>query len=46
MSGWQESPQPSSVFMRIPQTKGVVDATAHCYMKRLSGDLKNQDTLV
>ena len=45
-AGWRESPQLPSSFMRVPQTQGVVDANAHCYLRQLAGDLKNQDTFV
>ncbi len=37
---------PASRFMRIDATKGIVAADSHCYMRRMTGKLKNEDNYV
>jgi hypothetical protein len=44
--GWRESRQPAGRFSNIERAKGLLDKDGHCYFKRLSGKLKNQDTVV
>jgi hypothetical protein len=46
LAHWNESPALASSFMRIEQTRGIVDAHGHCYMKRLFGTLANEDQLI
>ena len=43
---WRESPQPAERFADVQRARGLLDKGGHCYFKRLSGTLKNQDTLV
>ena len=43
---WRESPQPARDFVNIDKTKGIVAGDGHCYLLRLHGDLKNEDTAV
>ena len=43
-AGWEESPQLASAFVKIAQSKGIIDGNSHCYKKDLRGQLKNQDT--
>jgi hypothetical protein len=44
--GWEESPQPASMFLEIEKTQKLVDGKLHCYRRKLHGKLKNVDTLV
>ena len=44
--GWEESPQPAGMFMKVKQSQDLVNAELHCYRRKLKGDLKNVDTLV
>lgn len=46
LNGWRESPQHAREFVDIERAKGIVAADEHCYLMRLHGDLKNEDTLV
>ena len=43
---WQESTQPAGLFMKVKQAQGMLDPDAHCYLLRLRGDRKNQDTVL
>lgn len=43
-SGWRESPQLAASFLRVGQTHGIIDGDAHCYLKRMVGELPNKDT--
>jgi hypothetical protein len=43
---WRESAQLARTFVKVDRTKGIILPDAHCYQLRLSGYLKNQDTLV
>ncbi|HEX5222886.1 MAG TPA: hypothetical protein VFZ59_25240 [Verrucomicrobiae bacterium] len=43
---WQESYANASRFMKTDKAKGLILADQHCYQKRLSGRLSNQDTIV
>ena len=45
-AGWRESPQLAKSFMDVALGKGIIDGSAHCYLKQLRGDLQNQDTLL
>ena len=46
-TGWQETPQPASMFMKkIELAQGIVDPEAHCYRRRMVGTFKNEDVLV
>jgi hypothetical protein len=44
--GWEESPQPAAMFMKIKPAKGLIDGELHCYRRKLRGELKNEDVLV
>lgn len=46
VSDWRESPQPAKSFMKADQSKGLIDAAAHCYLRELAGTRKNEDTYV
>jgi len=46
MHRWRESPGHPSGFMQVDKTKKIVNPDAHCYRIRMSGTLKNEDTLV
>jgi hypothetical protein len=43
---WEESPQPASLFMDVKKAQGLLAADRHVYRRRMSGKLKNADTLV
>jgi hypothetical protein len=43
---WRESPLLAAEFMQVQKAPGIVDARAHCYMKRMLGQRKNEDILV
>ena len=43
-SGWDETPELASAFVKVAKTKGIIDAGAHCYRKIIKGNQKNQDT--
>jgi hypothetical protein len=43
-TGWEETPQLASAFVKVAATKGIVDGSAHCYRKTILGNQKNQDT--
>ena len=43
---WRESPLLAAEFMQFQKAQGIIDAQAHCYMKRLAGQRKNEDVLV
>ena len=45
-AGWRESPQNAGAFMQVSSSRGLIDAHAHCYLKRMVGTFKNQDTWV
>jgi hypothetical protein len=44
--GWRESPRPAGRFANIERAKGLLDKNAHCYLRRLNGMRRNQDTLL
>ncbi len=44
--GWKESQGQAESFVRIAQTKKLVDGNAHVYRKSMRGMLKNADVLV
>jgi len=46
MMQWQESRQPVSMFMKVDNAQGLLDANKHCFRKEMRGDLKNEDILV
>lgn len=46
VSDWRESPQAAQSFMQIKQSQGLIDGNSHCYLKTMTGNLKNQDTYV
>jgi len=41
---WRESAVPAGRFMKLDKTQGIV-VEGHCYLKRIRGEQKNQDTL-
>jgi len=43
---WRESEMPAGRVMRTGQTQGIVDHRLHCYLRKIRGEQKNQDTLV
>jgi hypothetical protein len=43
---WRESPLLAADFVQTQKAQGIVDAAAHCYMKRMLGQRKNEDVLV
>jgi hypothetical protein len=45
-TGWEESAQPAGMFMNKEKAGSVILGDAHVYRRRLSGMLKNADTLV
>jgi len=42
---WRESALPALRFMKIEKTQGIIDGGLHCYLRKIRGDQKNQDTL-
>jgi hypothetical protein len=44
--GWEESPQPANLFMKIDKAQGILEPNAHVYRKMLRGKLKNEDIVV
>jgi len=43
---WDESPKLASGFVKTAKTAGIVDADRHVHRRRISGEQKNEDTLV
>jgi len=43
---WQESVQPAGLFMKVDKAQGVLAKDGHCYLLRLRGNLKNEDTMI
>jgi hypothetical protein len=43
---WEESRQPAGLFMKVKETKGILDPDSHCYALRINGKQKNEDILV
>lgn len=43
---WTESSQPARMFLKVKETQGLVAPDQHCYKRRLTGLLTNEDTLV
>ena len=46
LGGWRESNSHANSFMRVNQSKGVVQADQHCYLKEMHGRLANRDTIL
>lgn len=44
--GWEESPQPAGMFMKVDKSQHLIDGDLHCYRRRMRGELKNADTLI
>lgn len=44
--GWEESPQPAGMFMKVDKSQHLIDGELHCYRRRMRGELKNADTFV
>jgi hypothetical protein len=44
--GWEESPQLAGSFVDATKANGIIDASEHCYRKKLHGELPNRDTFV
>lgn len=45
-AGWRESPQLAKSFMRVADSRGLIDGAAHCYLNEMVGTRKNADTWV
>lgn len=43
---FRESPQLAKSFMRVSESRGLIDGAAHCYLRELVGTRKNADTYV
>jgi hypothetical protein len=43
---WDESDQLADQFLKVKETKGIVDANAHVYRKLMKGTFDNKDVLV
>ncbi|MBL9004908.1 MAG: hypothetical protein JNJ46_11725 [Myxococcales bacterium] len=46
VSEWKESTQPAKSFMRMAESKNLIDGAAHCYLRELVGTRKNEDIYV
>lgn len=46
VADFRESPQAALSFMRVKESQGLIDGNSHCYLKQMTGNLKNQDTYV
>jgi hypothetical protein len=42
---WRESDTPAARFMKVDQAQGIIDGSAHCYLRKIRGQQPNQDTL-
>ncbi|MFM8271975.1 MAG: hypothetical protein ACKODX_06520 [Gemmata sp.] len=43
---WDESEAPAEQFVKVKQTEGIVDGSAHVYRKQMRGPFENKDVLV
>jgi hypothetical protein len=43
---WQESARPAMAFMDVKKSAGIVDGNAHCYLKQIRGQHKNEDVVL
>jgi hypothetical protein len=43
---WEESFRPAVAFMKVRETKGIVEADGHCYRRTLAGSLPNRDIVL
>ncbi len=43
---WEESEALADTFVKVKQTEGIVDGTAHVYRKQMRGTFDNKDVLV
>jgi hypothetical protein len=43
---WKESAQPAGMFLDKDKAQGLIDPEAHCFRRRMKGELKNEDTFV
>ena len=46
LEGWSMSSGPTSQFMEVAPTEGIVDALVHCWRRPLRGRRENKDTWV
>ncbi len=46
LEGWRKSSGPTSKFMEVARTEGIVDALDHCWRRPLGGRRENRDTWV
>jgi len=42
---WRESATPAAQFMNLPKSQGIIDGRSHCYLRKIRGERKNEDTL-
>ncbi|MBI3856036.1 MAG: hypothetical protein HY293_10140 [Planctomycetes bacterium] len=42
---WRESPLLASAFMNVAKSQGIINGNAHCYLRKIKGKQKNQDTI-
>ena len=40
---WEESTQPARFFMKLDKSQGLLDPDAHCYIRGIHGQQKNED---
>jgi hypothetical protein len=43
---WEESATPAKGFMKVADTKGIIQPDQHCYKRELRGQLSNKDTVL
>jgi hypothetical protein len=43
---WEESTTPARGFMKVADTKGIIQPEQHCYKRELRGQLANKDTVL
>lgn len=46
LTDWEESPQLARAFMKVDQTRGLVDGMLHCHKKSIIGRKPNRDTML
>jgi hypothetical protein len=42
---WRESTFPAARFVQVDKTQGIIDGNSHCYLRKIQGERKNEDTL-
>ena len=43
LTAWEESSSRAKSFTRVERSRGLINGSRHAYLRRLAGDLKNED---